>query len=324
MITKKHKIIYSRKKKVLPNISYLQFLRLFILAALFLLLPQQNAYSFRAVSETFTAKELLDPPTPAPYPVKISPNAPPEFTAEAVLVVDTASDVTMYQKNPELRLFPASTTKIMTALVALDEYQLNDVITVKNVITEGQLMGLVPDETITVENLLYGILVHSANDAAYALAEHDNDGVTGFVEKMNQKANELHLTDTNFVNPIGFDDPNHYTNASDLARLSLYALKNPTFGKLVGIPQITVSDTSFVYFHPLKNINELLGKIPGVSGVKTGFTEIAGQALVTTAQKNGHKILIVLLRSQDRFAETEQLINWIFANYRWTTFSPNI
>lgn len=288
-----------------------------LLALIFLFLPPQNHYSFRAFTEEKVFATDFVAPTPAPYPLNQYDVTAPLLTAQGTYVSDIASGATLYEKNPDERLFPASTTKIMTALVALDEYDLDEIVTVKSSPPEGQKMNLFVGETISVENLLYGILVHSANDGALALADHDPGGVSGFVEKMNQKAVELGLTSTHFENPIGLDDLNQYTTVKELAKLSMVAIKNPLIVKIVSVPQITVSDSTYSYFHSLKNVNELLGKVPGVSGFKTGQTELAGQALVTTVQRGEHKILIVILKSADRFGETEQVINWVFGNFVW-------
>ncbi len=315
---------HSSKKRFAVGYYIVQITRLALVFVLIVFFPPQNLYQLRAMTESITPVKELAAPTPAPFPVNTSNSPAPDISAEGVVVVDTLSGVYLYEKNPTLRLYPASTTKVMTALIALEEYSLDDVVTVKTVVTEGQIMGLVPGETITVENLLYGILVHSANDGAYALAEHYKEGVEAFVARMNVKAQELFLEDTHFVNPNGFDDPNHYTTVKDLSRLTLVALQNPIIQKIVGVAQITVADTTFSQFHYLKNVNELLGRVPGVSGVKTGYTEIAGQALVTTIQRNGRKILIVMLKSTDRFGETEALVQWVFTNFTWKEFHPPV
>ena len=180
-------------------------------------------------------------------------------------------------------------------------------------------MGLVSGERLTVENLLFGTLVQSANDATYALAENYPGGVEKFVEAMNKKAKDLHLVNSTFTNPIGFDDPNHKMTPMDLARLASVALTNKTVAKMVAIPQITVSDVTHTYFHPLTNVNQLLGKIPGVGGIKTGWTAEAGENLVTLVERNGHRVIIVTLKSLDRFSDTGKLIDWVFANYQWQT-----
>lgn len=297
-------------------------IQIFIFAALLLFLPAQNSYSFRLYTENFPVPEILILPTPAPYPQKTTVNPPPDVSAEGVLITDVNSGVTLYSKNQDTKFYPASTTKIMTAMVALEKFSLTDVLQVKTVVNNGQNMKLIAGERMSFENLLYGILVHSANDAAYTIAENYPGGVDAFIASMNQKANDLSMLNTHFTNPIGLDDPDHYTTVADLSRLSLVALENPLINKIVAISQITVSDTEYIHFHALKNVNELLGKIPGVSGFKTGYTEIAGQALVTTVDRNNHKILIVILKSTDRFGDTEKLLNWVFANFSWIDLSP--
>jgi D-alanyl-D-alanine carboxypeptidase len=205
----------------------------------------------------------------------------------------------------------------MTALIILDKYSLDDVFTVKSVITDGRVMNLVQGEKLTVESLLYGTLVHSANDAAYALAENYPGGVQEFVNQMNKKAKELGLNNTNFTNPVGFDDPNHYTTANDLVALSVYAFQNKTIDKIVSTKSITVSDTTYTYFHELHNVNQLLGKVAGIAGLKTGYTQNAGEVLISVVKKNGESVLFAVLKSADRFGETEKLIDWVFNNFKW-------
>ncbi len=302
-------------------ISY-KWLYIIGISILVMLLPVQNGYALRSIFETYETQTELVPPIPASVPVDLHISSPPDLSAEAIAITDVGSNVRMYQKNANARLYPASITKIMTALVAQEAYRLEEVVTVEKLTDEGQVMGLKPNESITVENLLYGILVHSANDAAYVLAAHYPRGVAGFVQRMNEKAFELNLKDTHFANPSGLDDPENYSTASDISTLSIFALKNPVISKIVSVPQITVSDINFVTFHNLKNVNELLGKIPGVSGFKTGFTQTAGQSLVTTVQRNNHKIIIVVLKSTDRFKETEELVTWVFPNFAWQELGP--
>ncbi len=316
---KTHKVIYKHESREKQSI-FMGIVQVGVIALLLALLPPQNVYSLLSQTEKYEPKEMLKPPTPAPYPVDMLRLSLPELTAGGVVIIDIPSRVTLYEKNPDLRFFPASTTKIMTALIVLDSYSLDDVVSVNTVISEGQVMGLIKGEQITVENLLYGILVHSANDAAYALAEHYPGGIVAFVAQMNKKANQLHLDNTHFTNPIGFDEEGHYTTPRDLARLSLIGHQNSTLRKVASLTQITVSDIAFLHFHPLKNVNELIGKIPGVSGLKTGWTAMAGQSLVTTAKQNDREILIIILKSEDRFGETEKILQWVFTNFDWRTF----
>jgi D-alanyl-D-alanine carboxypeptidase (penicillin-binding protein 5/6) len=300
-------------------INFVIFVIISLIAFIYLSFPFQNNFAIVKITESPMPTPTIPSPTPTPTPIpmNIKNVLPPELSAEGIYIVDVTTHTVLYGKNIDLQLFPASTTKIMTAIVALEDYKLDNIVTIKDPLKEGRIMGLNSNETISVENLLYATLIHSANDAAYALAQYHEGGIDGFVARMNQKAQEFNLTQTHFTNSVGLDDPNHFTTPKDLANLSLEALKNPMILKMVAIPQITVSDTTYTYFHPLKNVNELLGKIPGVSGLKSGYTDIAGQALVTTVNRNGHEVLIVLLKSVDRFGETEKLINWIFNNFTW-------
>lgn len=293
---------------------------LFLLALFTLRIPGQNVYTTVDSYKRRVVRTLPPIPTPAPYPTNINGVYPgSEITATGVVVLDVDSGVYLYKRNEEELLSPASTTKILTALVALDSYDLDDVVTVKGVANSGQVMGLVPGERITVENLLFGALIHSGNDAAWALAEHYPGGVEAFVAKMNEKAQSLHLTKSTFTNPVGYDNPAQKITPMDLARLGSIALGNKVIAKMVAIPQITVSDVTHTYFHPLTNVNQLLGKIPGVGGIKTGWTEEAGENLITLVERGGHRVIIVVLKSGNRFADTTHLIDWIFSAYQWIT-----
>lgn len=296
---------------------------LIFLGFLVLGIPGQNIYTTFLPARAAQARVLPPVPAPAPYPVNVTGVFPEaEVTAAGVVVLDIDSGVYLYRRNEEEILSPASTTKILTALVALDAFDLDEIVTVKSVANDGQVMGLVPGERITVENLLFGALIHSGNDAAFALAEHYPGGIDAFVMAMNQKAKELYLSKSTFTNPAGYDHPNHKMTPMDLAQLGSVALNNHTIAKMVAIPQITVSDVTHTYFHPLSNVNQLLGKIPGVGGIKTGWTEEAGENLITLVERGGHRVIIVVLKSADRFADTTWLIDWIFGNYQWHVFRP--
>ena len=304
--------------------SWDKILFLVILAVFVLLSPGQNIYLMAGASD----QHLLPPwpisvPPPAPYPVNSTGVYPgPEITATGVVVVDIGSGVYLYKRNETIPLSPASTTKLMTALVALDTYNLDDVVTIKQMNIDGQSMGLVPGEKMTVENFLYGALIYSGNDAAWALADYYPGGEQKFVDAMNVKASQLHLTQSTFTNPVGYDDANHKMTPLDLAQLGEAALNNKTIAKMVAIPEITISDVTHTYFYQLKNVNELLGKIPGVGGIKTGWTEEAGENLITLVERNGHRVITVVLHSQDRFGDTSKLIDWVFGNYQWKQLAP--
>lgn len=310
-------------KKISKRISKFFIILAILVLLIFLFLPGQNIYqaSFKSKKPPFIGSPTSIP-TPAAYPVNSTGISPPDLTAGAIMVVDIPSGIILFQKNPKVRLSPASITKLMTALVALEQFKMEDILTVKTAVSEGRTMGLIPGERLTFENLLYGTLVHSANDAGFVLAENYPGGSKSFVVRMNQRAKELSLNDTNFTNPIGFEEYSHFTTAADLARLAVFALGNPIIAKIVGTPAITVADVSFSRFYRLENVNQLLGKVPGVLGVKTGWTENAGECLVTAVTKNGKNVLIVILGSEDRFGESENLVNWAFANHRWETIAP--
>jgi len=312
------------KKKEVPKEYFLIFSFLLSLLAilLFLLIGLEIVKTPGPdIKKTLGFKELL--PTPAPYPLNKRVSAPPSFSARSVIALDAASMVSLYQKNAEEKVFPASTSKIMTALVSLDFYPLSQVLKVAEFEIEGNQIGLIADEEITVENLLYGLLVGSGNDAALVLAQNYPGGISAFVEAMNQKAAQLQLKNTRFTNPIGFDEEGHFSSAQDLARLTLAAVKNPTFAEIVSTPALVISDISQTHSHFLKNTNELIGKLEGVRGVKTGWTQNAGECLIALIERNGEKIVTVVLGSEDRFGETQALIGWIFENFSWQTVLPD-
>lgn len=236
----------------------------------------------------------------------------PEVSAEGIYLVDLLSFTPIFSRNESLKLFPASITKILSALVAYDVYKPDQVITVKKTITDGQVMELIVGEKITVENILYGMLVHSANDAAYVLA--DNYGYDKFIALMNKKATALGMKNSHFVNPNGLDAGSQYSTAFDLSLAARELLKNPYLSKIVSTKEITISDVDFKYFHQLTSVNKLLGEIQGLGGLKTGYTENAGENLVSFYKKNGHQFVIVILKSLDRFNDTRNIIKWIEEN----------
>lgn len=298
---------------------------LMVLAGFFLGYPGQHPYLFWSNTPGLPDRTVpFSLPPPAPYPKNMTGVYPGlDVTADGVVIKDVDSGVVLYERNSAVLFAPASTTKILSALVALEAYALDDVLTVKTLMNNGASMKLVPGERITVENLLYGTLIQSGNDAVYTLAENYPGGVEAFVASMNVKAKALHLEHSSFTNPVGFDDPHHKMTPMDLVRLAAAALSNTTIVKMVAIPQITISDVTHTYFHPLTNVNQLLGKIPGVGGIKTGWTEEAGENLVTLVERSGHRVIVVVLKSKDRFSDTSKLIDWVFGNYRWETFTPS-
>ena len=317
------------------NILRLKRATLFCFGFAFFLFPGQSYYLTMPVEANTPIASVvnINLPPPALYPVNTTNISPPALSAYSAIVLDYDSRVVMYGKNEKVWLLPASTVKIMTALVSLEHYQdLEEVITVRNASDAGQDMKLVAGERIRVKDLLYGLLVSSANDAASILAQNFPGGEESFVKAMNQKAFQLNLLDTYFANPTGLDSsekgeilPDYsYTTAYDLARLTAWALKNPIFSQIINTPEITVTDVDGRITHRLFTINELLGRVEGLKGVKTGWTEDAGQCFVSFTQRNNHSIITVILDSQDRFGETKKLIDWAFTNHEWQDLTPSI
>lgn len=282
-----------------------------------LLSPSSQSLNLRPAD-----KEVKAEMPPISFPINIGGEKPPVLSAKSIVAVDALSSKVIYAKNEDLKLFPASTTKIMTAVIALENYSPEEIFTVGNIKKNGQTIGLLPGEKITVKNLLYGLLVASGNDAAQVLADNFGGGQQAFVAAMNRKAQELGLTNTHFENPAGIDHSEHYSTAISLAKLSLYALKNPLFAEIVATPKITIFDTGGKISHKMTNINELVGKESGVLGVKTGWTQEAGECLVTYFRQDQKEIITVLLGSSDRFGETKKLLSWILGNFSWERPTP--
>lgn len=271
------------------------------------------------VFDTVAAKESNLTEAIAPLPVLAAQTEAevPTFTAASIMAVDVDSGVTLFEKNPDEVLYPASTTKMLTALVALEIYKLDEVVTVPAKTIDGQKMGLVAGETILVENLLKGMLIWSANDAAETLAAYHPQGYYGFIDAMNEKAIELHMTNSHFTNASGLENPQHVSTARDMARVAKAAMNNPFFSEIVATKKVTVTSVDGTHVHRLTNLNKLIGTVDGVIGIKTGYTEHARENLVTYVERDGKRIVIALLGSEDRFGETKTLIDWVYGSYRW-------
>lgn len=243
---------------------------------------------------------------------------PPPTTARSVAVLDEKTGLSLYEKDADIKHLPASTTKLMTALVALESCTPQQPIVVSQVEKSGTQMGLEAGDTITVENLLYGLLMSSGNDAAYVLAQNCTNSYKDFVEKMNQKAKELGIQNTHFVNPAGFDDDLQYSTAVDLAKLARVATANPLIAKIVKTKSTVVTDVSGLRTYYLENVNKLLGIVEGVNGVKTGQTDGALEIVITKTNRGGNGIIVSVLGSKDRFGESQTLIEWAYSNHAWT------
>lgn len=243
------------------------------------------------------------------------------ISANAFVVMDDQSKVILFKKNPNLRFSMASTTKIMTAITALEYYKINDVLTIKTEKIEGVNVGFKKGEKVKFIDLLYAMLLPSGNDAALAIAQNYPLGVSAFVEKMNENAVKFKLLNTHFADSTGLDDFGNYTTVLDLAKLSSIAIKNDIFAKIVSTKYKTINDIDNKNTYFLENLNKLLG-IKGVNGVKTGFTEDAWGALVTSKIEDGKTLIIVVMKSKDRFADTEKLISLISGKIKYLNFNP--
>ena len=242
----------------------------------------------------------------------------PTINSRAAIVYDRNSGQILFGKNENEKRKMASTTKIMTAIIVIENSNLDDIVTIssKAAGTGGSRLGLHTNDKISVKNLLYGLLLCSGNDAAVALAEYVGGSVSDFAVLMNQKCTELNLSSTHFVTPHGLDNEEHYTTAYELAIITNYALQNDIFRKIVGTKNYTITINSSS--KTLSNTNELLGNLNGVYGVKTGFTNGANRCLVTAVKRNNLDVICIVLGAdtkKDRTKDSVELIEYVFNNF---------
>ena len=232
-------------------------------------------------------------------------------SAQNALVLDAATGRILYEKNADRQSLIASTTKIMTALIVCEQCNVLDRMRIPReaVGIEGSSMYLREGEILTIQELLYGLMLSSGNDAAVALAIYCGGTVEGFVQLMNDKAHMLGLWDTHFENPNGLDSPGHYSTARDLARLAAYAMENPIFYKTVSAKTVTVGQRY------LRNHNKLLWQVQGADGVKTGYTKAAGRILVSSATRDGRRLICVTLNDPNDWADHAALLEEGFRLY---------
>lgn len=254
------------------------------------------------------------------YPVFKSP-INPDISAKAVVIMDKDSKAVLFSKNPNLLFSMASTTKIMTAIIALAYYKMDDVLTIKTENVEGVNVGFEIGEKLLFKDVLYAMLIPSGNDAALAIAQNYPGGEKTFVKKMNEKAKLLHLTHTNFADSIGIEDSRDYTTPLDLTKLAAIALDNKVFAEIVATKNREITDITGKNKYLLVNLNKLLG-IQGVNGIKTGYTEQAGQVLLTSKKEGDHTLIVLVMDSQDRFLDTSRLLSEISGNINYLTIRP--
>lgn len=233
------------------------------------------------------------------------------LSAEKAIVLDAATGRVLYEKNADERSLIASTTKIMTALVVCQHCNVLDRVKIpaEAVGIEGSSMYLTEGEVLTVQELLYGLMLRSGNDAAVALAIYCGGTVEGFAELMNDKARELGLENTHFVNPNGLDAPDHHSTARDLAVLTAYAMEDPIFAQTVGAKTVTLGQ------RVLTNHNKLLWQLDGCEGVKTGYTKAAGRILVSSASRDGRRLICVTINAPDDWLDHKTLLEQGFVGF---------
>lgn len=242
----------------------------------------------------------------------------PVLGARSVLALDLATALPLFEHQSQQKLPIASITKLATAMVILEDHELNETITVPALPlypAEYVQLGLKPGQQFKLDSLLKAILIHSANDAADALAIYDSGSIAAFSKKMNDLVAKWGISEAHFASASGISDHDNYASARGLANLAKIGLTNPVITGIVKIKQTVISDLDGRTYQ-LTTTNQLLGSL-GVRGVKTGYTPAAGQSFLALAEIKGHQVAVVVLNSPDRFGETSQLIQWLEQNYQW-------
>ena len=240
-----------------------------------------------------------------------------EASAVAEIAMELSTETVLQEGNADTRLPMASTTKIMTALIIVEDCNLDEVITVPDeaVGVEGSSIYLKKDEQIDIRDLLYGLMLRSGNDSATALAIHHSGSVEKFVEVMNERAKKIGAEHTQFKNPSGLPDNEHYTTARDLCRIACYAMRNETFKEVVSTRNYKGN------FRTFANKNKMLYSYEGANGVKTGYTVKAGRCLVSSAERNGMDVVTVVLNCPDMYERSKALLDNAFNNYKLLNLS---
>ncbi|MDQ3811102.1 MAG: D-alanyl-D-alanine carboxypeptidase, partial [Chloroflexota bacterium] len=264
------------------------------------------------------ANAAAEPPRVSGGPRREDADPVPTVTARNVAILDEASGALLYERDGFRRAAPASITKIVTTIVALERAPditrtfTTSVSASAMVACDGSsVMGLEPNDRVRLETLLYGMMLPSGNDAAEQVAVSLAGSREGYVEWMNQRVLALGLRDTHFVTPSGMDADEHYSTAYDMALLSRYAMRDAVFRTIVARP-FFVGDEYF-----MRNLNSLLGTYPGADGVKVGYTDVAGRTIVASATREGHRVYVVLLGSRNLYGDATALLDWVWKTYRW-------
>lgn len=268
-----------------------------------------------AVPPTATSSPVLVGSLP---PFKTGLEPPPKIGAREYVIVDGDSGAILLENAAHRRVAPASTTKIVTAMVALERKDWREVVTAsydESELIDSTLMGLRPGDRITLEDLLYGLMLPSGNDAALAIATYVGGSRNRFVDLMNAKAADLGLANSHFTNPHGLDHREHYSSAFDMVQFARAGMKDPRFQALSAARKWSIRASSRTY--EVHNLNRVLGQVPGADGVKIGFTDDAGRTIVASATRNGKRVYVGAFHSTDLVGDTRPLLEWAFKNWSW-------
>ncbi len=288
----------------------------FLLTAFLGFFPSHPSLAFAqdldSLPESTETDSATDSPALPDRKLRIPSLLPSAATAHSVLLKDLTTGETLYERQSHRRLSPASLTKIMSALIILEYARLESQVLVTREASRARKirLRLRAGELISLEDLLKAMLISSANDACLAAAQHVGGSEERFVQLMNAKALALSLSDTHFSNACGFDAPDHYSTAADLARLSEVAMAHPLFRTYVGEEKEVITALNVDRSYRLRNTNRLLGRMPGVEGVKTGFTSRAGRCLVAKVNQDGKELLLVLLNAKRRWTTATSFIHY--------------
>ncbi|KUO78519.1 MAG: hypothetical protein APF81_19015 [Desulfosporosinus sp. BRH_c37] len=265
------------------------------------------------------------------FPIKANAvtNTSPSIRGESAYLIDYQSGQELYNNNADEKLFPASTTKILTGLLTIEHGHLDDEVTISNTVLDNNLVygtriNLQPGEQLTVRDLLYATLLNSANDAAVALAEYVGGNVPNFVNMMNDRAKQIGATNTHFVNPSGLTDSGHYTTAHDLALIAKEAYPNTLFDQIVNTKNYTIHRSKNIQPTEMVNENKLLWNNPDVNGIKTGYTSEALNCYVASATKDGRTEIGVILKAPvgTIWSDMTSLLDYGFSEYSNTIYKP--
>ena len=263
------------------------------------------------ITTAFTVSCLIIHSLPTSY---AAVSSPPVISAKSAIVIEAATGKVLYSKNGEERRYPASTTKMMTLITALEHSNPGDIVTASAnaADTEGSSLGLTQGEQQQMLDLLYGVMLVSGNDATVAVAEHISGSTDKFAALMTAKAHEIGAINTNFVNSSGLPDPNHYSTAHDLSKIAAYGYKNPLFAKIVDTRYKTIPWPGKDHARALYNENRILNMYEGGNGVKTGYTEAAGRCLVSAAKRDNIQLIAVVLDADTMWGDSMALLDYGF------------